>query len=604
MSREQILSIINNSGLASQMGALRRALMLGAAKTLLGEDRTPRTRQEEDILLLNGLHPAVAGMVVDHLVKDGRAKGHFKDVQFTTNAVANVKLMQNADMDGQNNFSTVLRQFLLPRYAYLDFDTVVDPRHQIDFECGYPKFITPIMYRYMYDRDDVSRRVVDIFPDESWAANPTISDTEDKQNKITPFTQSWMDLCDDYLMIQNLYRIDRLSGVGHYGVLLMGIDDGKNLEEPIDEKELLDGSRNSIAKKRRNLLYLRPFDEYLSFVVQYETDQNHPRYGQPVMYNLVFLDMTIDAAGASIGTRLNRRVHWTRVIHIADNLASSLTFGMPRMQAVFNRLLDLRKIKGGSAEMFWKGAFPGIMFEVDPQVVADDPDFDEDKFREEVANYMNGMQKSMTLLGIKANSLAPNICEHPEAHVKVQVEAISSHFGIPYRIWMGSEEARLASSQDKLTWNSRLGRRCRMHTEPYVIRAPIRRFVAVGVMPAPANNKFFVGWGDLNASTDDDKANLALKWTQALSQYVATGIIHFIGPMDYLTLFLGIRPSDAKRIIEWVEENGGWSKLEAVDPSQGAGINGKRENQVGFDKPKEKAPARQTADKKTEGSSS
>ncbi len=402
-----------------------------------------------------------------------------------------------------------------------------------------------------------------------------------------------------------LYRIDKLAGIGHYGALLLGIDDGMDLEAPIEEKDLLDGMRRSVSKKERQLLYMRPFDEYLSFIHMYETDVMSPRYGLPKFYNLVFLDMTIDAAGASIGTRLNRRVHWSRVVHVADNLQSSLVFGVPRQQPVFNRLLDLRKIKGGSAEMFWKGAFPGISFEIDPRFVADEPDFDKEKFRKEIEDYANGLSRYLTTLGVSAKSLAPQVAD-PEKHVRVQIDAIASHSGCPTAIFMGAEEAKFASAQNKLTWNGRLKRRLKTFLEPNAIRNLIDRFIAVGIMPPPSSGRYKVGWNDLNTSTDEDKANLALKWTQALSQYVATGIIHLMGIVDYFTIIIGLDPADAIRINNVVEKSGGLSKLLGVDPAQGAGQNGVRQNIAGQDKSPNQGgdKERDTNDKKTEGMTS
>jgi hypothetical protein len=620
ITRDEVLSIVNNSGLAGNMTLLAKSLIASATNTILGISKIPtdeKSDKEYDKFLLNSVGPAASSAAVDFAIRTCRGRGFFKSTSFTNNFVNNVSIVHNddAEIEGSTNFSSVLRQFLLPRYAYLDFDNIVDPRHMIDLECGYPKFITPIMYRYMYDRDDVARRVVDIYPDESWAVNPVVYEDENEEVD-TDFELSWQELCDDHNIIQYLYRLDRLSGIGHYGALLIGVDDGKELDQPIDELELLAGVKGSIAKNKRNLLYLRPFDEYLSFIHQYETDIMSPRYGLPKYYNLVFLDMTIDAAGASIGTRLNRRVHWSRVIHATDNLQSSLVFGIPRMQPVFNRLLDLRKIKGGSAEMFWKGAFPGISFEIDPRFVADDPDFDKEEFREEIKKYADGLQRYLTLVGIKANTLAPNISENPDRHVKIQMQAIASHYGIPLRIFEGSEEGRLASSQDKLTWNSRLNRRIKMHVDPYIIRNAIDRFIAIGVIEPPKLKKskrtgrglYFTDWGDLNTSTDEDKANLSLKWTQALSQYVASGVIHLVPPMDYFTMILGLKPKDAKRIIAQVEKSGGFAKLQKVDPSQQAnpGANGTQKNNVSkgdrSGKTSDKGPKRETSDKKAEGS--
>lgn len=577
MSRADVAQLMNNTGLMEKVGQLRGMLVNHMIRELKSNEPKEYTQRDTDTFILNSVGPAAASAAVSYAIT--QTKDKFSTLTFNSSAIHNHQLITKhkaptANDDGYPNYSNVLRQFLLPRYAYLDFDTIVDPRHQIDLECGYPKFITPIMYRYLYDRDDVASRVVDIYPDETWAANPEIYEDED-EDTLTDFEEDVQRLCDDHDLLQYLYRIDKQAGIGHYGALLMGVNDGKSLEEPIDEEDLLKGMKRSVGKTKRDILYLRPFDEYLSFIQSYETNENSPRYGLPLMYNLVFVDMTIDAAGAAIGTRLNRRVHWTRVNHIADNEQGSLVFGKPRQQAVFNRLLDLRKLKGGSAEMFWKGAFPGLAFEIDPRFVADEPEFDRDAFRRTIENYSNGLQRYLDLVGITAKSLAPQVAD-PKSHVMVQIMAISMHLNVPSRIFMGSEEGRLASSQDKLTWNQRLNRRLLRFVEPGLIRKVIDRFIAIGVIRSPKKGKYFITWPDLNTPTDEDKANLSLKWTQAISQYVASGMIHLIKPMDYLTMIVGMRPSQAKRVIADVESRGGWAKLMAVDPSKGTGQNGVR----------------------------
>lgn len=610
-TREGLLAAINNTGIGRQLNALQQAILFQATKTLnisnnLSQqeelsDQQIRNRYDQN--LLDAVGPAAASSAVEYTINKLKKQGLFRDVSFNGSFTNNVRIAQNSPVEECGNFSNVLRQFLLPRYAYLDFDRIVDPRHQIDQECGYPKFITPIMYRYMYDRDDVARRINDIFPDESWAADPEVYEDDD-ENVKTDFELGYKDLCDRMNLTQYMYRIDKLAGIGHYGALLLGIDDGRDLEAPIEGIDSW-GRKDPNYTKQRQLLYLRPFDEYLSFIHQYETDQLSPRYGLPKFYNLVFLDMTIDAAGASIGTRLNRRVHWTRVVHVADNLQSSLVFGIPRMQPVFNRLLDLRKIKGSSAEMFWKGGFPGLAIEINPQFVADNPEFDKESTRRAIQEYADGLSRYLALEGMSVKSLAPQVAD-PSKHVNVQMQAVAAAFGIPLRIFMGSEEGRLASSQDKLTWNTRLSRKIKTYTEPYLIRNLLNRLCLINVLPTPKQIK--IGWADLNAPTDEDKANLALKWTQALSQYVASGVIHLIPPMDYLTTILGLRPSDALKIIDKIEKDGGFAKLKKVDPSQGSGVNGKATNSVPKGQrtgtTKSRPAKRNTATKSNEGKTS
>jgi hypothetical protein len=582
MTRESLLQAANNSNLLTHLSKLASACMHAATVAIApatedGLTQEQRTR-EADKVLLNNVGPAAAASAVEFAILHCQRQGKFGHLQFTNNFINNVRMIQNdtnSTMPGYDVFSGTLRQFLAPRSGYLDFDAMVDPRHPIDLECGYPKQITPAMYRYMYDRDETATRVNDIYADESWAVDPQVYEDED-EDTLTPFEAKLKYLYQRNNLLNFWYRMDKLAGVGHYGVLLLGIsgDDNNNLDQPINEPALLRGEKNTVSVKERELLYLRPFDEYLAYIQEYETDESHPRFGLPKFYNLVFVDMTIDAAGASVGTRVNKRVHWTRIIHVADNLLSSLVLGTPRMQRPFNRLLDLRKIKGGSAEMFWKGAFPGISFEIDPKFVADSPDYDDESLKLEIDRYASGLQRYLRLIGIKANTLDSNISEHPDKHINIHLALIASHAGIPLRIFMGSEEARLASSQDQLTWNRRLFRRLRTFVEPELIRNTIDRFIAIGILPEPAKKEYFVAWGDLNTTTDEDKANLALKWTQALSQYVATGIIHLFPPMEFLTLIMGLRPRDAKLVLRTVD----LAKLLKVDPSQGAGVNGKRQN--------------------------
>lgn len=610
--RRMLADALNNAGLGDKLQEAKGALLqtIITQMTYLANKSVPEIRapeqgspeflQNEVKLMLNSVGPAAASAAVTWALGACQRQGKLKGVT-GTDFVMNTKMILNDPGDGLPSFSNALRQFLLPRYAYLDFDIIVDPRHRVDLECGYPRFITPIMYRYLYDRDDVAARVVDFYADETWGSEPCIYDDED-ENVETPFEAALRELNDKHKLLQMLYRLDKLSGVGHYGALLIAVDDGQDLEKPLQGIGP-DGSR--VGNRDYKLLFMRPFDEYLSFIMQYDTDPNSPRYGQPVIYNLIFLDMTIDAAGASIGSRLNRRVHWTRIVPVAQDRQSSLVFGIPRMQRVFNRLLDLRKIKGGDAESMWKCGFPGIAFEVDPQYIADEPDFDREAFKQEVEDFSNSLRKFITLEGIKANTLQHTVAD-PKPHVMVQLEAIAMAKNIPLRMFIGSEEGRQAGAQDILTMNRRLGRHIRMFTTPELIRGVIDRFVALGILPPPKDDRYYCEWPDLNTPTDEDKANLALKWSQAISQYVASGMVHIIGPMDYLTNIVGLKPAVAKRIIDALPA-GSLGKLMKVDPSQAAGVNGKRTAPASVQEDgtaTERPTPRNSGDKMAEGTAS
>ncbi|NIP37254.1 MAG: DUF1073 domain-containing protein, partial [Thermoplasmata archaeon] len=282
------------------------------------------------------------------------------------------------------------------------------------------------------------------------------------------------------------------------------------------------------------LLYLRAFDESLINIKEVETDRTNPRYGRPKMYSLKFENAVTsrDHSGEVSTTEGSEvKVHWTRVIHIADNRKTSVVYGVPRLQILFNRLYDLRKIAGGSGEMFWKGGFPGYAFEMDPNARTLTTT-ESDALKEEVANYADGLQRYIRIQGIKVNSLNPQVAD-PKSHVEVQLEIIAIALGVPKRIFMGSEQAKLASGQDIKSWNRRVTRRQNKYLTPDVVRPTIDRLIAAGVLPEP--KQYDIVWADLNALSEQEMADVLFKRVEAFAKYVTGNVDTLIPPEEFLT---------------------------------------------------------------------
>ena len=282
-----------------------------------------------------------------------------------------------------------------------------------------------------------------------------------------------------------------------------------------------------------------------------EADVNSPRFGFPTMYTMEF------EGTASSETQVTKEVHWTRVIHIADGRESSEINGTPRMQPVYNRLLDLRKILGGSGEMFWKGGFPGLSFESESE--PGDTAIDFDSLKTQMDSYMNGMQRYLATEGMTVKSLAPQVAS-PKEHVETNMRNIAISMGVPYRIFLGTEEAKLASAQDMRTWNKRIAARQTNYVSPYIIKPFVDRMIIFGILPEPT--EYTVDWPDLNAPTDEDKATVAKILTEAISKYVAGGVDALIPPMEFLTTILGMSQEE----VEAIETAAfGWIGLEEDD---------------------------------------
>ena len=341
---------------------------------------------------------------------------------------------------------------------------------------------------------------------------------------------------------------------------MLGTDDGKQLNEPVEGIDLKTGEKTGKKGKERKLLYLKPFDQSVVKIKTNESDVTSPRYGFPTMYTIDF------AAETSNTSDINtKEVHWTRVIHVADNRDISETLGIPRMRNVYNRILDVRKILSGSGEMFWKGGFPGYSLEVNPDLDVTLTDTDKIAIRKEMKDYSDGLQRYIALTGISVKSLEPQVSD-PKGHIDAQIKYIALSMSVPYRIFIGTEEAKLASTQDVKTMNKRVAKRQEGYLTPMLLRPLIDRLIAYGVLPEV--DEYFVEWPDLNTPTDEDKAKVAVLKTEALAKYVQAGLDSLIAPKEYLMIIFGMTEEEAQVIedatIKFLEEHP--PELEPVEP--------------------------------------
>lgn len=402
----------------------------------------------------------------------------------------------------------------------------------IDAECGYPEGITTYEYVKMYERHDIAARVVDIEPNECWKEYPDIYETEEERE--TKFEKAVDKLINETNLYTYLARVDRISGIGRYGILFLGFDDGNDFYEPapgFDESGPLENKPG-----KAEILYYRVVDESGVSISEFEEDKTNKRYGLPKYYTITFQQYIVDSPnGNAVPSTESMKVHWSRVIHVADNLTVSEIFGTPRMQNVFNRLYDLRKINGGAGEMFWKGGFPGYSFEVDPKN-GEFTETEKDNLREETRLYSEGLVRYLTTVGVSVKSLSPQVA-NPEPHVTNALRIISITKGIPQRLFMGSEQGSLASTQDSGTWAERVALRRNMYVTPYIIRTTIDRLIQAGALPKPKEG-YSVKWRPLATLTEPERAQVGRELTEALARYATSGGEALIPLPEFLGKFL------------------------------------------------------------------
>jgi len=406
---------------------------------------------------------------------------------------------------------------------------------------GYKKVIEYTDYLDKYERQDIAKRIVTAYPDATWRGEPVVYETEDPEP--TSFEEAWQELARDKNVLQYLTRLDKMAGIGRYAVLYLGFSD---VEKPEDAQE-------EVTKAEGNeLLFLQPYSETNAEVNTWDNDHSSERYGLPMTYKLKVKNLN-NATGTKADESLSTTdvvVHWSRVIHAAEGLLESNVYGTPRLKAVFNRLDNLDLIAGGSAESMWRGGFPGLAFELDPEAELTPQDAED--LDKQIDEYVHSLRRYLRLQGMKANSLNPQIAD-PDSHVKVQLELISGATGIPVRILTGSERGELASTQDKENWSDRVSERRKDFAEPSILRPFVDRLIESGVLPEPAEG-YFVAWPDVNALSDKEQAEIAQIRTKAIAEYVKAGAEMLIPPYAFLTSIMGFEQTEAEAMLDELEQ--------------------------------------------------
>ena len=402
---------------------------------------------------------------------------------------------------------------------------------------GYPLAVTYNEYFVRYIRQDIAKAIIDRPVNATWKGNLTILESDDDQE--TQLEKAWKEL-DKELKLKNKFkRVDKLTGIGHYGCLLLGFSDTSNIS---DYKTPVEGTSNKLH-------YLKPLGEGSCTIKDYDNDPKSERFGQPLIYQVTLsADTTNSTVTMSTSTTaVTLDVHYTRIIHILDEQLESEVIGIPRLQAVFNRLMDLEKIVGGDAEMFWRGARPGFQGKIDDGFTMT-PQMQEDLV-EQIDEYENNLRRMLINKGVTYEALTQQIAD-PKNHVDIQIQMISAVTEIPKRILTGSERGELASSQDKAEWNEYTKTRREEFATPNIVEPFIERCIEFGVLPEPKDT-WSVDWPPVFNLSEKEKADIGKTKASALKEYTSNPIAGDILPREtFYKHILGMNEDEIALIEE------------------------------------------------------
>ncbi len=426
-----------------------------------------------------------------------------------------------------------------------------------DFEesLGYRKLPKFLDYLSFYTRGDIAGKVVDLPASTCWRQDPIIEADNDD------FAPAVEELDERVRLYHNLTKVDKLSGIGRYGLLFLGVD-GSVEEAPLESDEV----------NPERLQYLTVYHEGTSEIEREENNKASPRYALPTVYKIEFTS----TASVRSQSEMTLLIPWERVIHVAENPISGRTFGTPRLELMLNRLDDQNKVLGCSAELFWQIVGGLLQMDLDPKVDASPEELEE--LEKRATEAIHGLRRILTTRGLTVNRVAGQTPD-PTGVYDALSQVIAASAGIPQRILYGSERGELASSQDQREWNSRISGRQTDFCEPNILRATLNRLVEIGILPKPG--KYEVRWPPLDKPTNAERAEIAETYSKAITAVSPAGAADIFFPPWEVRPFLFDLPAIPPAPPE------GWLKWERANlddggiPSPPATLNRVSEREVG-----------------------
>lgn len=358
-------------------------------------------------------------------------------------------------------------------------------------------------YWGMYDRGAIAGKIVDMFPQTTWKTPPEIM--IEGQGEIEPaFVKQFNETAKRLRLWHYLQRADRLSRIGQYGVLMIGtVGTDQKLSEEMPK-----------LKGPEDILYLSAFHENDAAINTWVVDPSNERFGFPETYRL---DLSSGVPGFKAGTEV---VHWTRVIHVAEDLLNDEVHGRPALKRCLNRLMDLDKVCASTGEAFWQLAARILTGNIDPEGEIDGDIMD--KMGESLEEMVHGLRRQFLGQGVDLSWL-DSTPPDPSGAGDFFLSMIAAASGYPKRILFGSERGELASSQDERNYMGSVNERQEQHAEPNILRAFIDRIIDRGGFDSPGEAGYIVSWPPLFELDETQKAEVNVKKSETAKNLTPLG---------------------------------------------------------------------------------
>lgn len=355
-------------------------------------------------------------------------------------------------------------------------------------------------YKGMYERGGYANVIVSLFPKLCWRDIPEIKVGDDVALK------------DELIALKKagffsaMEKADIANRIGRFSVLFIGVPDGMDPSLPI-------GSANKGDFKG---MYFNVYEEDGIEVVKYDTDPASPRFNLPELYTLQVL---VNGDSKLQGNVTARTVHYSRVVHLAEGALSSRLEGVSSLKAPWNALIDKNKVRGSSAEAYYRNARQKLSLETANGAKSSGDTEARKALKENVENFQNGFEDTLRLNNMTANMLQPGMVS-PRDSFDVSTEDAAGTSGIPVRYLTTKAGGTVTGSEDKAALNGRVMDRQDQECTLWLLDA-LKIMDNAGILELPENAE--VTW-PVQSSLSEKEASESSKNKADAFKAVADGL--------------------------------------------------------------------------------
>ena len=393
--------------------------------------------------------------------------------------------------------------------------TMVDQKHDHNFDFGYPDHIVFEQLHNMWQRNSLANSGVSRYVTTCWQEDPKIQEGEEAGDE-SKLEQELREHFDDLRLWQKFSSGHERSLVGDYSAVILRVADGRDWAEPVGPVAGVQGLWDMIPAWEAQLT-----------VGEWDLNPQSRRYGQPLFYN--FNEVALGDQKQQGAVR-SFRIHHDRIILLSS---SGDLQGSSILRPGYNDLLTYAKVIGAGGEGFWKAARSSLSMEILPEAKLNDlasalgvplsglPD----RLDEVVGDFLKGYDKSLMLQGIKATPIGVTLPTNPEQYYNGPLQAFAASIDCPSKVLIGNQTGERASTEDERSWK----RTCASHRNRRLmppLRDMLSRFERWGILP---QGDWKIDWFDVTEATGSERMDTALKMADVNAKVLGIGDVPFSG---------------------------------------------------------------------------